>query len=334
MTEQQIKYARAIAFAAAVAMPVDDGRQAPGVIALANESRFSESYFNQTATGYAVGGWDKTDIEAEANFFCPPVLVPRKFTYSEFINAEEMLSETVDDLRAIGGDFKRVEYTSKKTTAQTDNRGLTVRVDLDEIADKSNWENMTVDRLIRRLKRNKLRRAITLIAAAATNTARTWDASAGKDPDQDVRTSLLTATTASGLRPNRVGYGDTAWDKRVLSHRFQNNAGGYASAILSAQELATQLMVDQVLVSKSRYQSGAAAKTEIVNNLVLSFLGYDGMGEEDPSNVKGFWSPCEGGGPVRFYTQQISAKLYDVTVEHDELTKITSTLGIRKETIS
>jgi hypothetical protein len=67
-----------------------------------------------------------------------------------------------------------------------------------------------------------------------------------------------------------------------------------------------------------------------VSNLVLEFLGYDAGSVDDPSSIKGFWSPVEGGGPVRVYTQQISAKLYDVTVEHYELTKVTSTLGCQE----
>jgi hypothetical protein len=164
-----------------VDLPFDDGRQAPGVIALANDTRFNESYFNRPVTNYALGRWDTVvDINAELEFFAPPVQVPRRFTYAEFVNVEDFLSENVDDQRAIGGDFKRVEYTSKKTAAQTDNRGLTIRIDLDEIAEKDDWETVTVDRLIRRLKRNKLRRAVTLISAAATNTAKTWDTTAGR----------------------------------------------------------------------------------------------------------------------------------------------------------
>lgn len=335
MSDKNLKLAEALAFARSVGLPYDDGRQAPGVIALANESRFSESYFTQPLTTYAIGGWDKiVDLEAELNFFAPPVQVPRKFIYGEFINAEDFFSDAAaDDLRAIGGDFKRVEYTSKKTNAQTDNRGLTMRVDLDEVADKSNWEQMAVDRLIRRLKRNKLRRAVTLIAAAGTNTARTWDVTAGKDPDQDMRTSLIAASVASGLRPNRAGYGETAWDKRALSHRAQVTAGGFSSAGMTPEQVASLLGLDRVMVSKARFTSGAN-RTEIVNNLVLSFFAEEGLGAEDPSNVKGFWSPTESGGPVRVYAQRVNAKLYDITVEHYELTKITSTLGIRKETIS
>ena len=78
-----------------------------------------------------------------------------------------------------------------------------------------------------------LRRAIALLSAAATNTAKTWDTTAGKDPDSDVNTELVTAADLSGIRPSRVGFSDTSWSKRLLAHRAQNTAGGFASAAMT-----------------------------------------------------------------------------------------------------
>lgn len=313
----------------------DTGNLAHDQIVLANDARFVEANFNQPLTTYAVGGWDRLDITPELEFFAPMIPVPRRFTYAEWLNAESLLSDaSADDLRAIGADFKQVEYKSTKTEGKTDNRGLTIRVDMDEVADKANWQQVYTSKLLNRLKRNSLRRAVALLSAAGTNTARTWDTTAGKDPDQDIATILVTATNSSGIRPNRVGYGETAWAKRVLAHRAQNTAGGIASAGLNEQEVAAFLTVDQVLKSKSRFQSAAAAKSEIVSNLVLSFIAYSGGDVEDPSNIKRFVSPTASGGPVRVYLHQVNSKLWDLTVEHYELIKIVSTLGIRKETIS
>ena len=105
--------------------------------------------------------------------------------------------------------------------------------------------------LLMRLLRSELRRAITVASAAATNTAKTWDTTAGKDPDQDVLTDLIAAVDDSGVRPNRILYGDVAWNKRLIAHRAQSTSGGYASAGLTiavadtgagmAPEIATQL---------------------------------------------------------------------------------------------
>src|SRR6185369_7233727 len=229
---------------------------------------------------------DRRDIQATLDFLFPRVSVNRRFEYAAYTNAEEFLSETFDDVRAIGADFKRVEYTSSKVTAKTDNRGLCMRIDLDEVADKEGWETLYTAKLMRRLLRNRFRRYLALASAASTNTAKTWDTTAGKDPDKDVETDLIAAQTASGVFPNRVLYGHTAWDKRRLSHRAQNAAGGYASAGLTPDQLAGYLNVDGVLVSKERYQSSAAAKSEIVSNLVLEFLAMPNTDTEDPSNYK------------------------------------------------
>lgn len=300
----------------------------------ANASLFTESYFSEPLTGYAVGFRDPNNIDDTLEFYAPGVRVPRKFEYREFTNAEEFYSDGLDeDERPIGADFKSVRYTQDKEVAKTVNRGLKICVDLDEVADHDGWREHYTGKLLRRLKRNSLRRAVALLSAAATNTAKTWDTTAGKDPDQDVASDLVTATTSSGVMPNRVGYGDTSWSKRQLAHRAQDTAGGSASAGMTAEQVAAFLNVDKVHVSRERYSTGGS-KSEIVSNLVLMFMASAGQDPEDASNIKRFWSPCEGGTQYRVYERQLSAKLYEIVVEQYELTKITSTLGIRKFTVS
>lgn len=315
--------------------PIDNGRNLQaGEIYLANEARFSESFYSEPLTAYSVGFKDPNNIEDTVEFFAPGIETPRFFEYKEAINAEEFYSELDEDMRAPGSAFKMVEpYKGVRTVGKTVNRGLTLRVDRD-LQTSSDWDQKAVAKLLRRILRNKLRRAIALLSAAATNTAKTWDVTAGKDPDQDVLSDLITANTASGIYPNRVGYGHTAWAKRILAHRAQNSAGGFASAGMTPEQVAGFLGIDRAYVSKERYQSAAAAKTEIVANLVLMFMALDGADTEDSSNIKGFYSLCANGQRYATYIQQVSAKLWDVTVEHYELTKITSTLGIRKFTVS
>lgn len=317
-----------------VLLPSDDGKHVHDRIVAANASLFSQAFFSEPLTNYAVGWKDPNDIEATTEFFAPSVEVPRKFEYALATNIEEFYSELVDDLRALRGEFKNVEYTETKTIGKTLNRGLAICVDLDEVSDKANWEQNYTQKLMRRLARNKLRRAIALLAAAATNTAKTWDTTAGKDPDQDVLSELVLGATAAGVRPNRVGYGDTASSKRALAHRAQDTAGGFASAGLTNEQLAAWLNVDKVLTSRERYASSQTTKAEILNNLVLMFFALDGVDAEDASNIKGFWTPCDDGGKVRVYSHQISEKLWKIAVEHNELTSITSTVGIRKFTVS
>jgi hypothetical protein len=312
---------------------VDDSRST-GEILVANESRFNENFLSEPLTAYAVGWRDPSDLDAALAFYCPEVEVSPYFEYHEAINAEEFLTED-DDARAIGADYKRIEPPkSEVVLGKTVDRGLTEIVDLRTVRGQSDWEQRKVAKLMRRVKRNRFKRAIALLSAAATNTAKTWDVTAGKDPDQDVISEAVIARTASGIGFNRVGYGDTAWAKRALSHRAQDTAGGYASATLTKEALAGILGVDKVEVSKERYQSTASAKAEIVNNLVLMFFAQDNPDVEDPSNIKSFRSKYEDGGFYRVYVQQINANLVAITVSYEEVTKITSTLGIRKFTVS
>lgn len=330
-----MKYPKLIAaFAAQQRLPLDAGPGAnpPGVICLANEARFTETFFSEPLTGYAVGWRDPSNIQETLDFLFPPIQVGRRFEYKKADNARAFYSEA-DDIRAIGADFKRVEFDGTSANEKTLNKGLTMRIDLDDEVG-ANWRELNTARLLQRLLRNELRRGVTAVSAAATNTAKTWDTTAGKDPDQDVRTDLIAGADASGIRANRILYGDTAWDKRGLAHRAQASAGGFASSMLTVEQVAGLLGVDRAMVSRERFASSASAKTQVVNNLVIEFFGEDSLMKDDPSHTKRFWTPCVGGEVVRVYEQQVSAKLVDITVEHYSNLVVTSTTGLRKLTIS
>lgn len=312
---------------------LDNGNQSPGQICLANEARFSAAFYSEPLTAYATGWKDQNNIEALLDFVFPPVQVGRRFEFKKNDNSESFLSE-VDDDRSLGADFKRVEYKGSSVDSKTINRGLTMRVDLDQVDQMPNWREVYTTRLLQRLLRNELRRAITALSNAATNTAKTWDTTAGKDPDQDIITELIAAADDAGLRPNRVVFGDVAWNKRLLAHRAQATAGGYASAGLTPDELASFLGLEGVRISRERYQNTALAKAKVVPDLVLAFYATDNLSTEDPSNGKRFWSAVDGGGKFRVYEQQVSSKTVDLTVEHYSRLVVTSTLGLRKLTIS
>jgi len=310
----------------------------PGQVLFANNSRFLETYFSEPLTNYAVGWRDPSDIQASLQFIAPVVPVGRRFEWKQAANAEEFLSEVSDDERAIGSDFKRVEYTAADVTDKTLNKGLTYIADLDNVSGP-NWQNDKVAKLLRRLYRSEFRRGITALSAAATNHAVTWSTGSNANPDNDVLTDLIAATTASGIRPNRVLYGDTAWHNRHLAYEnVTSTATAFANiAALTPEQLAARLMVDKVRISTERYQSSASAKSEIVSNLVFAFFAEDGVDTEDPSNIKRFvssFSAEQGGGLVRVYMQQISAKLVALTVEHYSKIIVTYAGGIRQWTIS
>lgn len=305
----------------------------PGRIYLANEARFTARRYSEGLTNYGVAWRDPNGIQDTLDFLFPPVQAPKRFEWKKLDNAQAFYSET-DDVRAIGADFKRVEYTGTSVNDKTLNKGLTVRCEYDEWDEIPGWKELHVALLKERLLRNELRRAYTASAAAATNTAKTWDTTAGKDPDQDVLTDLIAATDSSGVRPNAALYGEVAWNKRGLSHRAQVTAGGFASAQMTPDMVAQILGLSQgAKISRERYATSPTAKSKVVADVVLEFYRDAMPSRDDMSNQKRFWTPCRGGGMLAVYVHE-EDKWADITVEHYSKAVICHTLGLRTLTIS
>ena len=299
---------------------------------VANDSRFVQANFQEPLTRYAVAGWDKTDLYAELQTVAPELPVSRRFEYKAWVNAEAFYYDA-DDTRAMGADFKRVEYTSSKVLGKTINRGLVVRLDLDEVAQQPNWEEFYTGMLMRRIQRNVLVRFYTLVAATATSTSLTWTPGLSVDPDGDLATALLAARNASGVSPNRVVYGETGWNKRFNAYRADANTARFYNSQIQPADLAKTMMVDSLIVSKSRYQSTASAKTETVGSNFFAFVVND-PSVEDPSNFKRFVTPTLTGGPVRMFRTQVTDKLVDLGIEYYDLLAATYTGGVRQGAIA
>lgn len=317
---------------AAFALPADSGGSLPlGVIAAANASRFDQQFQNIPLTNYAQGWKDGSDLDAQLDFLAPAVDVPDRFNYREFLNSDAFLADTDgSDLRAIGSDFKKVEFGGTEKNEAVQNKGLTITVETRDLNANPNRRNQIVDQLMRRLKRNELIRAHALALAASVATAKTWGSSAS--PDSDIRADLILAADSSGVRPNRVFVGETAWDKRISAYEAQATAGAF-QAPRDAERLG-QYLNARVLVGSSRYQSGTASKSQIGGSAVLLFYAEEGLLPEDMSNIKRFTALCDDGSRIRVFEQQLGPKLTAITIEHYSKIVVTSTLGMRALTIS
>lgn len=309
------------------------GHNTPGEICAANASRFDQEHYDQPLTEYLVGGWDQDPLVELLDFFAPAVEVDRRVTYKEFLNVEAFYADdNDDDVREIGQEFREAPRAqTTEVTRRVPNKGLTITLDDDEASERR--IRREADRLRRRLLRNELRRAIALIDAAAVGTSYTWDNSEGKDPDMDIITSLNTAADTNGLRNNRVAYGETSWTKRLLAHRAQNSAGGFASAASSVSELAALLGVEGLSMSEARYK-GASNLTKMIGNMVYAFYGESGISQDDPSHTKRFFSPTETGEVIRVFVHKKGPKTTELTVEHYSLPTLTFPIGIFKRTIN
>jgi len=318
------------------AMPLTEDSGAenrPGQLYLANASRFVEANFSEPLTVYGLGWNDEDDLLGLLSFIAPDVPVTRRFEFAKMTNAEIFLSET-DDLRGIGADFKRVQYTSDKQVAQTINKGLTYRVDRDNIDEENqpDWERRVTARLINRLRRNDIRRGFTLLSAASTNVAKTWsDGATDKDPDSDLDEIVDLFGDAAGMEANRLLIGRTAWRSRRKGYGIQSTSAGFNHSG-NADELGQELGVT-IMISRARFQNAAATKAKITTATLVNAYRAEGNAlPDDPSSIKRFVTNA-GGSAIRVFRQEIGLKFIDITVEQYSVVVVTSTLGIRQLTV-
>ncbi len=296
----------------------------------ANENRFSAGNYSEALTAFTVGWVDPENTAKILDFIAPPIPVGRRFEFKKSDNAQAFYSES-DDVRAIGAEFKRVSYAGESVNEKTINKGLTIRVDHDEVSG-DDWQERYVQMLMQRLLRNELRRAVKALEtiAASDNSAKSWNA--GANPDADIRNMLMLAADQSGVRPNRLLFGESAWDLRMTSLESQNSAVAFKGAAMAKDELAGKFMLDGCEVLSSRYQSAPATKSKILADAVFAFFAQNTLSKDEPSNLKRFYTPTEEGGAFRVYCDE-HAKYTDITVEHYSSIVATSALGVRKLTV-
>ena len=298
-----------------------------GQVYAANASRFGSTHYSDPLTAYTVGWRDPENLDALLEQLFPAVDVGRRFEFKKADNAEAFLSE-LEDTRAIGAEFKRVEYSGTTVNEKTQNKGLTTRVDKDdEVGD--GWRENYTGMLMARLTRNELRRGVAILNAGATNVAKVWGNAA--NPDADFRAQLRAAKIEGGIRPNQIAMGGALWDLRSDSYESQNTPHAGRRADMTVEQFASKLAVAKAIVSEALYTVSAAAKADIISSIALLYYARSGMMKDDPSNVKRFTSPTSQGSRFAVYIEE-HPKYTDITVEHYSNIVITSTLGLRKIT--
>jgi len=292
----------------------------------ANENRFSAGNYSEALTAFTVGWKSPDNLGEMLDFIAPPVPVGRRFEFKSSDNAQAFYSES-DDVRSVGAEFKRVRYDGSSVNEKTLNKGLTIRVDHDEIAD-DDWQERYVQMLLQRLLRNELRRAVSALETIATLSAEVdWKSNA--NPDADIRAMLLEAGDDSGVRPNRLLIGESAWDMRMTCLEKQNSAVAFKGSAMAQEELAQKFLLDGCRVMSARYQVSPTTKSQIAGRKVYAFFAQNSVSKDEPSNLKRFYTPMEEGSPFRVYCDE-TAKYTDITVEHYSSIVATSSLGVRK----
>jgi len=303
-----------------------------GAATTANAELFGSAFFSEPMTNYAVGWSDPEGYDALIEFIAPNFPAPGElFQFREFDNSEEFLSDgTYDDLRAIKGDFKTVDYTEALASGRVLNRGLRIELDWDYIKNDPIWQQRYTGKLMARLKRNQARRAFALAVAAGTSAPLTFS-TGGPGPDEQLNGQVIASGDLMGINPNRMLMGLTAWlyrrDAYANATTSTNQYAAAAALTRKFEDLAALLMLEGRL-DAGRYQNGTS-KSEIVGANVLFFTGKAGVDQEDPTNFKLAWVNCQNGQRFAVYVRQLSVKKWEIVVEHYELLFCASTLGVQ-----
>lgn len=313
---------------------VESGKLAPGRVALANEHAFNAAFLSRPLTDYAIG-WKTEDnkLEELLEFIAPGVRVPRKFEYRVGNNADAFAAVADgSDVRSLYGEYKLVKTTAGTTNGKTVSKGFSTVLERDEEREVPNAREGKVAWLKRMLLRAEVIRAVSLLNTAATNSAKTWTGSNGSLPDTDLMAAIDAFGDAVGIDANRVLLGSSAWTKRIGAYASKEAKNFVPPATL--QGLADFLGVEKVVKSSERYTTGSGKAKLVTADCAFVFMGMAGATSEDPSTLKRFWTPKEGGEWVVYVDEKYSDELIKITVAHTSQIALTCSTGVQKLTIS
>lgn len=300
-----------------------------GSMTTANASLFVQAHFSEPLTIYATGWRDGAGLEALCEFLAPTLPgTGERYEHTTYPNAESFLSDVSgdDDLRAIGGDFKTVDYTSSKNSRTVPNRGLRMVLDWDRIKNMPNWQEHYTNLILSRMLRNAARRKYALAIAAGTDVPLVWDAAGAADPDYDLANQAALSGDTTGVTPNSALWGIESRLLRLRTYGATNAAKAVAGRSMTPEQ-ASAMAGLRSLVDESRYQAGTS-KSRITGAKVVLFTSSP-TSMEDPSNFKTAKANTSQGGLRAVYVRQLSVKQWEIVVECYETEFVASTLGVR-----
>jgi len=161
------------------------------------------------------------------------------------------------------------------------------------------------------------------------------EATGHSSPMEDLTTAMQNIEGVTGYMPNRAIFGRVAW-KHFRNHadiidRLYGNQTGANGRIISLQQAANLLELDQVLVGRAKYNSAgegqAASLTDIWGANVLLYYAPMNPSKEEPSFMYSFRWPIVSDMQATVYQLERS-KAEEVELGYYQDEKITaSTLG-------
>ena len=309
-----------------------------GQITVANAAMNYGGSFHQTISSY-VSGFPSDDETASLEALCPGIQTNDFFRFLK-ADDEAFLTDTDDsDIRARGGVFKRVQYKGTTAVDETQQKGLTMRVDHKDLVKNDGvivpgWENNYAMELRKRLVRADKYRFFTLLNAAATNVAVTF--SATTNPDGLLRAMVQLTRLATGRMPTHCLIGNSSWQGRIDAYEAaaRVNVGSVNHSDYDEAALARYLQVEKVIIEQGMMQTvKGGAKVDDLGLVNYSYSAAPSKIVGDPTNAFRAWSPVTGGGEwaVSIQPQNVYT---DITVWHESKIVIPQTTGIRKTTVT
>ncbi len=318
-------------------LPTPELPQRHGQVCLANDSLIEQATYREEVTSFGIGYADphRNQLAQLRDFLAPRRASGRNAIITRY-NEDEPFE--VVDYRKVkrnpGAEFPEVKQrTSTKDTRLVPNRGLTVRLDRDQLKEKPDWEKMHTQWLIDMLMRASIMEALALAQASAATETLTWDNASNPDLDIKERNIEVIAPTI-GFHANRALFGEAATLLRQKAYEAQDNAGAQVRAMKTSDtEIATAIGLDSVRTNVERYNNGGT-KQNFLGSKVLLFTAVPGETPEDPSNlVRHVSNASYGGGEYAVYVTEQGVKTVFITVENYELLHVQHTGGIACYTI-
>jgi len=294
---------------------------------------------NPTLTNYAAGVAQDRE-SALARFIAPDAVVPATIgQYKEY--DEKNAFQVYNTARAVGGGATRIEFSSSDPTFNCRPNALEIAIDdserdaagIDDTANQDRLEESKTETLISSavISHEKAVVDATIGTMTAVAGAGVWS-NAAVDPIAEIDAQIEAITTATGMMPNRIAFGLSAW--RVLRNHSKVTARQPGAAIIGVTfaQIAQMLLNPNievrvgVLASDSAKFGVAANKTQIVGAKVLIFYGAENPTQYDPSFAKTFTGRRGSVTAVRTYRAE-SNRSDILAVDWSEQIKVTSAIS-------
>ena len=303
-------------------------------------SKLGTSTFQETLKNYAYGV--AQDVGSKlADFIAPRVPVgvgTGMFKKFDDKNAFQIY----DTSRAVGGKANRINFLSTDGKFDCSANALEISIDdqerekagdADSALEEAKTRTLVISACLAREKR-----VIDLMAAASAGTSASCTI-ASDDPVAKIDEILEGIAIKTGMLPNRMVLGLSAWRKIKNSAKVLGRIQGVKASGVSLSEFAGMLLNPQIdirvaVLSKDAYKMGkTASKSEFVGDYGYIFHGNDNPTQYDPGFMKTFSVGANSVEAVRMYRDD-SSRSDILAVDWSEDVQLISTACAKRITVS